>query len=580
MFRQISGGACHRVLGIFLVLLFTLFLMPTQGLAVNFSISNVKIEASLLEDGDVKVTEQLTYEFDGEFNGITREVIPKKGAKITNFAATENEKFLKIEREDHLYKVHRKGSDETITIQLMYTIENGIDIYTDVIDFYWPFFDERNETTYQNLAIIIHPPSPTNDVIAFGYDEASETEKILKDGSVVYEFGEVPYGTNGDIRVAYDRELFPSASITSEKVMKNEIQREHQHLLDSAAAKIKMHDRLVSYGVPVIIVFALALFSLLTKTTISSRATLKAIQSENDQSFRLPAETMSIPETISFTHGYLPAEAMAAALLDLARKKIIKKSKNNGFRLVPREFSLLKHETILTELLFNEIGENGEFSFEDLKAYIKDKKNHQKYQLAISKWKQAVKEEIRYEKLYEKKMRYRFSVGYSSFLLVPLLILFPMYNLPIWFLVTLFLFAGTIIYAVSYHPKTNKGYRIKYEWELFKLNFHSLSPSHWNSLTENEQMRAYIYNLGTNNKGLVKKNEELVNAFKTPHSPSDTAVVGYYAPTDMSTIAFFGPISSSSFHSADKTTQSTTGASSAGGSGGGTGGGGGGSGAF
>ncbi|MDM5330092.1 DUF2207 domain-containing protein [Neobacillus sp. CF12] len=136
------------------IILFTLilfFLFPTLGFAVEFSITNVKIDAFLLKDGNVEVKESHTYQFDGEFNGISREIIPKESAAISQFTATENGKSLKVEQEDDLYKIHRKGEDETITVILHYTIENGLEVYQDVAQFYWPFFDDRNESSYENL---------------------------------------------------------------------------------------------------------------------------------------------------------------------------------------------------------------------------------------------------------------------------------------------------------------------------------------------------------------------------------------------------------------------------------------------
>lgn len=106
-----------------------LFLFPGTGFAVDFSITKVDIEAFLQENGQVNVTESHTYSFDGEFNGITREIVPKEGARISQLKATENGKSLKVEKEEDLYKIYRKGEDESITIVISYTIEDGVDVY-------------------------------------------------------------------------------------------------------------------------------------------------------------------------------------------------------------------------------------------------------------------------------------------------------------------------------------------------------------------------------------------------------------------------------------------------------------------
>lgn len=213
-------GRRKYIFAILSLILTAMVLLPNVGYAVDFSITEVRIDAFLKEDGRVEVEESHTYSFDGEFNGITREIVPKAGTEITQFEATENGKQLRIEKEEDIYKIHRKGEDETVTVTLSYTIENGVDVYSDVAEFYWPFFDDRNESSYGEMTILVHPPKETGEVIAFGYDVAFDKEEVLADGSVLFQLGEVPSGENGDIRVAYDASLFPSASIAADKPMK------------------------------------------------------------------------------------------------------------------------------------------------------------------------------------------------------------------------------------------------------------------------------------------------------------------------------------------------------------------------
>ncbi|MGD6969021.1 DUF2207 domain-containing protein [Rossellomorea vietnamensis] len=134
-----------KIRTIILALVLCLFLIPAQVSAVDFTIEHTQIDAFLKEDGNVQVTEQHTYQFDGDFNGITRTLIPKENTRIENVEAVENNKPLEVKQEGNLYKIFRGGSDETITIDLSYTIKNGVEVYTDLGQFYWPFFDSSNE---------------------------------------------------------------------------------------------------------------------------------------------------------------------------------------------------------------------------------------------------------------------------------------------------------------------------------------------------------------------------------------------------------------------------------------------------
>ncbi len=67
---------------ILLAFVFSIILLPQHVFAVDFSIGDTEINAYLQENGDVQVTEQHTYQFEGEFNGISRTLIPKEQTQL------------------------------------------------------------------------------------------------------------------------------------------------------------------------------------------------------------------------------------------------------------------------------------------------------------------------------------------------------------------------------------------------------------------------------------------------------------------------------------------------------------------
>lgn len=565
---------------LFIGFVIVFFLFPSNGLAVEFSITDVKMEAFLNEDGSVNVNETHTYSFDGDFNGITREIVPKEGTSIKGLKATENGKALRVEKEDDLYKIHRKGSDEKITVVLTYSIKNGVDVYRDIAEFYWPFFDDRNESTYENLTITIFPPLETDEVIAFGYDSAFTTEKINPDGSVLFKFGEVPSGENGDIRVAYDAALFPKAPLAADKPMKEEILAAKQELIDEVKADAAMTEKLSTFakiGMPTLSILMLFVIIIAWMRAKLNRTAVK--REFEQQEFSIPEQKMSLPATILYTNGaHLPGEAMGAAMMDLIRKGIIQKTEHHSFIVNKQYRNLIKHEQLLIDLLFNTIGANGEFSFDDLKAFTKRKTNHPHYQAGQTKWLQAVKEEIKEHDLYVKNTGFRWSIAIVSLLLIPLSIFFLAYGLFGWTFLTFGLFLTGIVFALAYHPKSWKGLVISHEWNLIKKQFKTQAFEDWKFLNEDEKMRVYIYALGIKEKNLKNKSKQFTDSFELPKSPSYQH--GAYPGVDMMTLTYYGPMATTSFYTANSTTQSTTSSSTSSSSGGGVGGGGGGSGAF
>ena len=572
-----GGDGMRAKMGGIILLLVFLLLFPMQGFAVDFWINDVKMDAQLQDDGTVHVTETHTYEFDGEFNGITRTVIPKEGSTIKDFSATENGSELRVKKEDELYKIYRKGEDETITVTLTYTIEKGLEIYEDVAQFYWPFFDSRNEATYENLVITVRPPQSTNDVIAFGYDEAFQKETVKSDGSVVYQFGEVPSETNGDIRIAYDVNLFSGAGyVTSDKPMKAEIMNAKNELLAEAQEWTETQDTLSKVAIVLVPLLALVFLIIMIRNRMEGRAKLAMVKREMTNPGALPKQDLSLPATIRFTnYNYLPqGQSMAAALLDLVRKKMVRQVTDEKFQLM-NQSGALPHENILMEWLFEKIGQNGEFSFKDLEDYSKNKKNSDSYSGFQLKWGESIRNEIKERNLYEDKSKFKLVLGLLSILLVPFLILFPMYELFSWFVLDLILFGGIIIYLIAYRPKNIDGLRIYHEWLLFKERYKTLSSDEWKKWSEDDQMRAYIYGFGMGDKEMKKQNEDLISAITKPYYNNST---GFY-PYSVASFGYVGPNASTHFDSANELIGSGSSSSSSTG-GGGTGGGGGGSGAF
>lgn len=581
---RVQMKAFWRVTMMGLLTLISVFvLFPKQGLAVDYSITDVQIEAFLLEDGSVNVHERHTYSFEDEFNGITREAIPKKGTKISDFTATENGKELKVVKEDSLYKIHRKGDAEQITVDLGYSINHGVEVYSDVAEFHWPFFDDRNDSTYENLVITIHPPKETNDAIGFGYDEAFETQTIHSNGTVVFNLGEVPSGENGDIRVAYEASLFPAASIAANKPMKTEILSAHQELLDEAAAKAKAKENLSTIAMITIPVLIVLLIALMFIGTIRKRIRKAAVEREIAEGFFVPEQVMSLPATIVYTNGLsvTTPETMAAALMDLVRKGYVIKVSDTQFKIDHIPPTALEHEEILSSFLFYQVGSNGEFSFDDLATYTAKESNHQVYHEKEQKWLQAVTAEVKNQDLYEKNTRYRWWFAVVGILLIPLFVLFAVYGLFGWFVATIILSFTAIFYSIFYHPKTWKGWKVSLEWDALKQRFTGLTPNEWQGLSIDDQMRAYIYGIGIKNRGIIEKNEELVKSFQSPLH-NQVHMAGSHGATDVAAFTYFGPIATSSFLTANQTSQSSISNSSSSsiGGGGGTGGGGGGSGAF
>ncbi|KAB8129194.1 DUF2207 domain-containing protein [Gracilibacillus oryzae] len=553
------------------------FLYPKNVFAVDFSIENTEINAYLQENGDVHVTEEHTYQFDGDFNGISRTLITKDQTQIIDFQASENNQNLDVEQEEDLYKVYRSGSDEEVNVELSYSIVNGVQVYTDLAQFYWPFFDTSTESTYHNTNIYVHPPQPTEEVLALGYDQAYDTSNITSDGTVHFAMGEVEDGTKGDIRVAYDASLFPAASLLADKSIREEITADKARLEAEAAAfedRQELLSRISPYIVGGSAIFLVALFIM-----ARNRKNRRLWEAERSTSsfLSIPEQKMSLSAVILYMKNMAAnSELLTAALLDLVRKGYAKRDGESTF-IITDSNTDYQHESILINWLFYKIGENGVFTLSDLEAYTKDKKNHSTYYSDYHKWIQAVKDETKNHDLYDKQKGLRWTTAAAGLLLIGFSIMLGIHSLYMWMSFTIFLSLAFILFAIIYQPRTVEGLRIRQQWEQLSSQYDQISEKEWNEWMSDQQMQAFIYAIGTGNKSMQEKSEFLSKNL-SPSFTHDTSM----QTNDTVMLILIASTLHNQFDKADSTVSATTTANSGGGSGGGTGvgGGGGGSGAF
>ncbi|MBS4221134.1 DUF2207 domain-containing protein [Bacillus sp. FJAT-49711] len=560
---------------LFFLAIFFILIIPTQAFAVDFSITNTKIDAYLLENGDTNVVEVHDYSFEGKFNGITREIIPKKGAKITEFRADEDGEPLRVEKEGHLYKVHRKGKNEHIKVKIQYTIKKGLEKNADMTEFYWPFFDNRNESSYENMTITIHPPKSTDDVIAFGYDKAFHKEVFKEDGIVQYNLGYVPANENGDIRIAYDSGLFTAMKLDSNSNIKESLLHQKE-ALEVKAAKFKEGQKKASSFGMIALPVMLALFSglLLMEYIRSKRLNALVHQKVQKEQLLVPQQKMSIPATIMHT-GALTSESVTAALLDLVRKGNVDQVADDEFRLVNRNVEH-HHEEIVIEWLFDDMGKDGRFCTEHLNEYIDKEKNLPKYYQRFESWRKAVKKEIDNFGISENKRVVKGIFASLAFLVLPIMIIFMNYDFYFWMIITVILFIFGVSMAIFYRPLSFECRMIKREWNDFLIRLNDIKSSEWQKVSRDTRMRAIIYESGMSSKSRIESQSNL-QPWQSEIGGADQSLLMY--------CLFTGPILTSGFNSADEKYRKLQAASNSDssvstGSGGGIGGGGGGSGAF
>lgn len=571
-----------------LVTLLAFLVLPLTAGAVDFSISDVKINAQLETDGTVQVKEQHTYDFDSEFNGIIREIQPKKGASIEDFKASEKGKELEIEKRNKEYRVHRKGDSEVIVFDLQYTIRNGMEKYTDGAQFYWPFFDRRNETDYDNMTITIVPPGKASDVMFIGYDSAEETGEVQPNGTVIFSLGEVHAGDNGDIRVVYEPSLFP-AMTTVEGDIRPTVKKD-QEMVAMLREEFMESQKIVNtvgsvsaaagiLGVGLIGFFANA----------RRKRYMKEAQYQMESSgFYVPMNDMSLPAVLLFKNGVASVELMSAALLDLVRKGNVTQLSDEEFELVDANVKL-EHEKQLIQLLFFQIGQDKKFTLNELKSYTKEQKNYPAFDKKYMMWKDLLKAELNGYEVKVKTTKERVILSLIGVLGIGFAISFIYYELYVQLVIVAMLTLVAFGFAWFYSPYNYEGTLLKLEWERVDQWMKELDTKKWEGLSLDDRFRVLIYGVGVKHPELDAYYKDFVSVQKQldqnrtrydERHRQDTADAqygnSYYGGVVYNPIFLTGSFNQASTNVSNNAPSSDSSSSS----GGGTGGGGGGSGAF
>ena len=546
-----------------MLFLMALLFLPLQALAVDFEIPKVTIDANLQEDGTASVVERHTYKFDGDFEGLLREISPKDGASIVNFTALENDSPLKVEQDDTVYKIFRSGEDESVTVEMRYQIVDGMEKFEDGAEFYWPFFDDRNESGYGDMTITISPPAPAEDGLFLGYDEAYQTGRLENDGTVIFHLGEVPEGQNGDIRVIYKPELFPALSAQNGTI-RDRANNDIERLENEAIAFAENQQTAKTIGTFALPIAGSAIAALFGAVWFRSRRQKQAAAANQD-SFFVPDEVMSLPATIYFTHSpYLTPNAMAAALLDLVRKGNVRQISDNHFELQNRKTDF-SHEAALIQLLFDRVGDGQTFKAEDMETYTADETNNDSYTESVGTWNKDVAEEVKQHNFYNKHPKMRWTMAIVGLAFSAAAIYLGWYEVYAGMAASIVFAFASFGFAAFYSTITPKGHKIRAQWKQLKKAMKNMDSSMWSGLSKDEKIRAFIYALGVDDKEASSKASNF-----SITEPRDSSEPSMLANPAFLTTVFIAANTNSTAH-ASSTTAST---------GGGVGGGGGGSGAF
>lgn len=493
-----------KYFAIVLILLF--IIVPINANAESLEIPRWNVSSQLLENGDLQITEDITYDFNEEFNGVYRDInldgIDGIGdLRIQEVTHGEPIEYLNDQGakkgDAHVYSYEMNGDtirymifspskDVQKVFRLSYTLKNVAVIHEDTGELYFKYLGDENETPigYFSASILL-PDMDKENVKIFAHGPLNGTINFSENDLIVLEVENVPSNTFIEARVLYPKIYTPLALRMGESNLNVILEEEASFVEAIEQDGIKKENRRnlfnkVSIGLSVIGAALSAFFiSLISKD--------KRVDYNQD----LYPEYISPAEVNMFMNSYMDAKALMATLFDLARREHISieelnkdasiyskkdlKDKDYVFtRTNKADGSLLDHERYLLDWLFNDIGNGSKVSTLDI-DYSR-KKKIAAFSKAQSQWNKLVMEQLKKREYSNPKYN---KIGVSIILFSIPLIALSIISLAVGGLngiislvVSIIVFVFGIILATR---KSNKGYTQYNLWKDFKKEFKNYS---------------------------------------------------------------------------------------------------------
>ncbi|CAD5898685.1 MULTISPECIES: DUF2207 domain-containing protein [Carnobacterium] len=531
----------------------------------SYEITSYDVNVDLQKDGSGEFKEEITYDFDGSFNGVfynldrtgikdvTNIEVTVKGQdgqesapftqndseKIGTYQLTEENNFLK-------FKVFQKANDEQKTVVYRYKIPEVVTNYTDTAEFNGRLIGAGWEDPIDNIIIHINLPQAAEKgtLRAWAHGDLSGKIAVIKDKKVQLEVPNNPSNTFVEARV-----IFPTAVTPDNPNVKNEkrlakIMAEEKEMAEAANRKRQT----------IMWIFIIIAVVSVVVAVVGSILGRKIAQKNKFKDLFVPEHLYELPEDMtpavmySATKNKAPRTTeITATLMDLVRKKQVtideieigkSKKEKTTFLLKkvpnPPEITLLSHEKYLMTWLFDQVGNGEAVTLKMIEDYgKKDQKKAKKFTDSYKKWQDKVKLAAD-EKGYISKTNTKaltFISVYSIFLFILLIVtLILMGTLNAFYpLIMILLFVVSVINAVQwigfFPVRTLEGETAVRQWQAFSdmlRDVSNLKMADVGSLIIWDHFLVYAISLGVSTE-VIK-----ALALQFPAEALDSMTIGHY----------------------------------------------------
>lgn len=454
----------------------------------DLNIDRWSVDARLLTNGNLQISEDITFNFKNKFNGVYRSIVLESIDSVENLfiyelvdgKEIEYEKVEKAKKGDsNKYssnlddnnlelKIFSPSKDEIKTFRLNYTLANVAVSHPDIGELYYKFLGKENESHIDYFSVNLQLPSFEKSKIKIFAHGPKEGKIYFTDQVIKSEVSDVGPENFIEHRVLFPKEYISNSPKKGNKSYQSIIEEEKSFVEEQEEA-IKTSAKRKSFFSKTSIYLSLAAIVLLIILFYRFRRSKEVFDSMDS----LYPDDLTPAELSLFINKASSPRSLLASLFDLSLKGYIDIEELDD---KPKEYvltrtdkkieNLTSHEVFLLSWIFEDIRLNKSITTLDLESYRKNNTNN--FYRSQIKWNKLIKENLKERNYYDTSTK-KWTIGLIGLSLVwfvigiTSLIFKTLYGLlPLFIGVAIFIFAMVLLYRTN-----DKGY-IQYNlWKEF-----------------------------------------------------------------------------------------------------------------
>ncbi|MDT8719086.1 DUF2207 domain-containing protein [Clostridium sp. 19966] len=213
---------------LFITLLFSVLIIvaastKAEASSGSYYISDININASVDDMGNMSVNEEYDYVFQGSFNGIKREVKTKGSdgiydvsAKVMNGQNAETPQFEVNDTDGGKeIKIYSKSDNENKKFLISYKVKNVITKYSDLSELKWIFYENESDVQTNRVTVYLTLPQTIDGSVKYSGEGPKRGLISLDENNKI----KLQLNDLGDDDIIGAQVLFPNTWVNTSKIV-------------------------------------------------------------------------------------------------------------------------------------------------------------------------------------------------------------------------------------------------------------------------------------------------------------------------------------------------------------------------